>query len=70
MKNEQIRTIEVYKETINRGIEDLLETAEALEYSEKVAMQLDAYILELDDLKVETNSAVIALLRNAGTECE
>lgn len=65
-----IKKIEMYKETIDRGIGDLLETAEALEYSEKVAMQLDAYILELDDLKVETNSAVIALLRNAGTEGE
>lgn len=30
MKNEQIRTIEMYKETVNRGIEDLLEIAEAL----------------------------------------
>lgn len=65
-----IKKIEMYKETINRGIEDLLETAEALEYSEKAAMELDAYILELDDLKVETNSAVIALLRNAGTKKE
>lgn len=65
-----IKKIEMYKETINRGIEDLLETAEALKYSEKAAMELEEYIFELDDLKVETNSAVIALLRNAGTEGE
>ena len=66
MKNEQIRTIEVYKETVNRGIEDLLEIAEAL--PDQRLSELDDFVLELDDLKVGIDQAVIALLRSVGTK--
>lgn len=60
------KKIEIYKETINRGIEDLLEIAEAL--PDQRLSELDDYVLELDDLKVGTHEAVMTLLRSAGTK--
>lgn len=68
MKNEQIRIIEMYKETVNRGIEDLLEIAEAL--PDQSLSELDDFVLELDDLKVGIDQAVIALLRSAGARAK
>ena len=68
MKNEQIRIIEMYKETVNRGIEDLLEIAEAL--PDQSLSELDDFVLELDDMKVGIDQAVIALLRSAGARAK
>ena len=66
----QIEKIKKYKETINQKIDDLLATMEHIMYNEGMRFNLETYLLDLDDLKVDTEHCKRILLADAGAECK
>ncbi len=65
-----IEKIKKYKETINQKIDDLLATMEHIMYNEGMRFNLETYLLDLDDLKVDTEHCKRILLADAGAECK
>lgn len=65
-----IEKIKKYKETINQKIDDLLATLDHIGYNEEMRFNLETYLLDLDDLKVNTEHCKRILLSDAGAECK
>ena len=65
-----IEKIKKYKETINQKIDDLLVTMDRIAYNEEMRFNLETYLLDLDDLKVDTEHCKRILLADAGAECK
>lgn len=63
-----IEKIKKYKETINQKIDDLLVTMDRIAYNEEMRFNLETYLLDLDDLKVDTEHCKRILLSDAGEE--
>ena len=65
-----IKKIKKYKETINQKIDDLLVAMDRIAYNEEMRFNLETYLLDLDDLKVDTEHCKRILLADAGAECK
>lgn len=65
-----VKKIKKYKETIDQKIDDLLATMDHIGYNEGMRFNLETYLLDLDDLKVNTEHCKRILLADAGAECK
>ena len=65
-----IKKIKKYKETINQKIDDLLVAMDRIAYNEEMRFNLETYLLDLDDLKVDTEHCKRILLSDVRAECK